>query len=788
MGTERDCRWPGRLWRGCRMALACLLLLGVTLGRGQAEALCLTGNARGNRNLRVPFSVQPEAARLLFDGSHLDRLSAGFPHNTRVILRFAEPVCVSWVTVVCYNDPPRTYNAALRGRVITSRGGAAAGESPWVPLDGDAVLLCGTDGALVLGSEAVLRLPGARAADMVAIDIEKRAEAHQCLVREVTVWGVPARLARAAAAPGVPIRFQAKENTYSSIRVTWQDLPPGTHYVRVRYRRQGALAWETACFTRPPGILGWVRPDAVYEVAAEAVGARPGRTRPVAQRVRLPHPLALRTMADAFGMNYYPGGGGAHQAHPDETANTRQMIELMRRAGVRHVRWWVPSPGGAALFAEAGMSLMPFVAFTRPHDYARLTETAGVWLAATQNEPDFSNTFADEYVQRCLPVRAAARRFSPLMLLAGPAVGGELAGPGSDYLAAAYAAGLRQALDVLDLHPYGKVSTPLSRGGVVGGPEGLLESLAACRETMRHAGASQQWIIASESGHPTHEGAWHMPPSSYERQAQWIVRTHLLLIASGVRRLFWYAFQDEGTDRRNPEHCFGIVDWHGRPKPAYETYRTMTRLLGDARCEGLERALKPPLYGVRCARREGYITALWDAGGRGEVALEPASGVTGVLSHTGLRLPLPRRAGGALVLPLDESVRYVLSSRPLGYVAQRRLNPPVAPRVHLSLSPTTVRVQPGTTLRWSARIRSEFDCPVRIVLDCSHPWGGGPAAWEGTLPARGRAETVMSLDAPEGLTPQIASWDVQCRYEPADSRWQPGEFRRALFFEVRPQP
>ena len=42
------------------------------------------------------------------------------------------------------------------------------------------------------------------------------------------------------------------------------------------------------------------------------------------------------------------------------------------------------------------------------------------------------------------------------MLLAGPAVGGELVGPGTDYLAAAYAAGLREAVDVLDLHPYGR--------------------------------------------------------------------------------------------------------------------------------------------------------------------------------------------------------------------------------------------------------------------------------------------------------------------------------------------
>ena len=51
----------------------------------------------------------------------------------------------------------------------------------------------------------------------------------------------------------------------------------------------------------------------------------------------------------------------------------------------------------------------------------------------------------------------------------------------------------------------------------------------------------------------------------------------------------------------------------------------MTRLLGATRCEGLEAALNPPLYGVRCARPGGYITVRWDGGGRGEVRLADGS-------------------------------------------------------------------------------------------------------------------------------------------------------------------
>ena len=61
--------------------------------------------------------------------------------------------------------------------------------------------------------------------------------------------------------------------------------------------------------------------------------------------------------------------------------------------------------GAALLFAEAGMALMPHATFTDPADYRRLAETTGAWLTATQNEPDFAHTFAEEFVRAFAPTR-----------------------------------------------------------------------------------------------------------------------------------------------------------------------------------------------------------------------------------------------------------------------------------------------------------------------------------------------------------------------------------------------
>jgi hypothetical protein len=42
-----------------------LALVGVLTSTLSADELCLTGNARGNRGLRMAFAIHPEAARCI---------------------------------------------------------------------------------------------------------------------------------------------------------------------------------------------------------------------------------------------------------------------------------------------------------------------------------------------------------------------------------------------------------------------------------------------------------------------------------------------------------------------------------------------------------------------------------------------------------------------------------------------------------------------------------------------------------------------------------------------------
>lgn len=761
------------------------LTVGLLAASVSADELCLTGNARRQQNLPVKFTAVPEAAGPLFDGSEVDGKSAGL-QDTTIELTFAEPVIVSRVVVVVYNDPQRSFNAAGRAQVSVCKDTSVLESLPWTSLDGDAVITCGLDGNLILGSRTELLLPGKQAGERLELRLEKKADAHQMLVREVYVWGLPAHLKAAAEGPGQPLTATATDNTYSSLRATWPTTPSGAAYVRVRTRAVGDTGWRRACFAASPAVVLWLKPATTYEVAVEAVGVS-GATKPRRPlRVDLPHPLALRTMGDAFGMNFYPGGGGAHQARPDEAGNTAAMLALLQDAGVRQVRWWIAGPGMAELLAERGMSLLPSATYEDPAAYQRLADTCGVWLTQTSNEPDFSNVFAEEYVREFIPRHTAAQRFSPLLSIAGPAAGGEMVGPGADYLRASYAAGLKQAVDAIDIHPYGKYATPAPPGSVIGGPEGLLSSVAATREVMRAVGDNRP-LIASESGHPTYEGQWFMPPSSYERQAQWVIRTHLLLIASGVRRIIWYAFEDEGTDRANPEHCFGLVDWYGQPKPAFSAYRTMTRLLGAAQCEGLETKLRAPLYGVRCrlpdeTRKPRYVTALWDSGGSGTISVKPL-GVARRLSLEGKTLPVPAAVAGGLRLPVDESVQYVLSDRPLVILDAQRVAPPLLPSVQMSLSPATITVQPGQPVTWTVHLTNEFALPVQVELETPNPWQLQGARASVALGPRERRDVTLTMPTPpQPKGHQIISWDTRCHYRQGSA--EATSYCRAQFFIV----
>lgn len=83
-------------------------------------------------------------------------------------------------------------------------------------------------------------------------------------------------------------------------------------------------------------------------------------------------------------------------------------------------------------------------------------------------------------------------------------------------------------------------------------------------------------ILAST---PKLGGGW-----TEEEQAVFLPRIYLSYLASGsgVERIFIYDLHDDGQQRGEPEHNFGLTHWDWSPKPALGAYREMTQALGAA--------------------------------------------------------------------------------------------------------------------------------------------------------------------------------------------------------------
>lgn len=67
---------------------------------------------------------------------------------------------------------------------------------------------------------------------------------------------------------------------------------------------------------------------------------------------------------------------------------------------------------------------------------------------------------------------------------------------------------------------------------------------------------------------------------SREREAAYLVKTHVLALQTGVEKIFWYNYVDQGPNLEYAEDHFGLIDFWGHPKAAYAAYFTMHSRIG----------------------------------------------------------------------------------------------------------------------------------------------------------------------------------------------------------------
>jgi hypothetical protein len=162
--------------------------------------------------------------------------------------------------------------------------------------------------------------------------------------------------------------------------------------------------------------------------------------------------------------------------------------------------------------------------------------------------------------------------------------------------------------DAISVHPYNYSNGPVGRT-----PEAAMQSLAALNQMVTQAAGRQVPLYLTEMGWPTHTG-WN--GADKDTAANFTARLNLLLNQMPyVKGIWWYDFQDDGTNAAEPEQNFGLMTTTYAPKPAYFAMRDTARLVTSA-TSVTRLDLCPGLYAFKYALPDGKSSlAIWSSKG-----------------------------------------------------------------------------------------------------------------------------------------------------------------------------
>jgi hypothetical protein len=186
-------------------------------------------------------------------------------------------------------------------------------------------------------------------------------------------------------------------------------------------------------------------------------------------------------------------------------------------------------------------------------------EPNGFW----KPQPD-----VNAYAKLAGAVAKAIKTAAPDELQCGPA----LSGTDAAWLEPCFKNGLLDYWDAVTVHPYGD-EPPESREVHYRGVRALIARYQPKGKSI-----------------PLLSGEWGYTATrvSREMQGKLLARQFLFNLSSGIPLSIWYDWRDDGTDPKNGEHNFGVVEngYHQErtgkpldPKPAYHAAKTLTSQL-----------------------------------------------------------------------------------------------------------------------------------------------------------------------------------------------------------------
>lgn len=247
------------------------------------------------------------------------------------------------------------------------------------------------------------------------------------------------------------------------------------------------------------------------------------------------------------------------------------------------------------------------------------------------------------YIQLLKATSDAIRAKHPDVTVSGPAAAQAM----TTWNFEAIDEGVLPYVDAYTAHPYQRPSPP-----EVNLPAEL-DALKAKIAANNTGEPMPMWI--SEIGWGTHIGGG----TTEAQQADYSIRTHVLAQASGVERLYWYDLMEDGNDRYNQEHNYGILR---RPTATVKGYAPKPAAIAQA-------VMMRELAGLKHTRTDQVGDGIYSyefASGADSTRVMWSSSPKSLSLHTQAPLTITDEYGGERILtPTNGQVQLTVDNRPV---------------------------------------------------------------------------------------------------------------------------
>jgi hypothetical protein len=257
----------------------------------------------------------------------------------------------------------------------------------------------------------------------------------------------------------------------------------------------------------------------------------------------------------------------------------------------------------SAAAIEAFANYAEFVA-TQFKGRVMMYEVWNEWDLTTGNT---SKGTPQAYVNLLKAVYPKLKAVDPNIIVVG---GGVSAGAVlSDFFGEMLDAGALKSADAISIHEYIYTSAGAKRS-----PEMLISKLAGVEATLQSRNGNKTFpLYLTETGWPTNTGT---AGTSQAEAGDFNAETALLVPSvAGLKGIYWYDFQDDGSVASSTEDNFGLIHVNLNPKPGYYALTDARNWMAGAKFTARITTSDSAVDGVKFTLADGTeALALWRMG------------------------------------------------------------------------------------------------------------------------------------------------------------------------------